>query len=1022
MPITNTKFIQLPATAPNFAGLVWQNPVINRIRVTSVGLTPVAGDRYIIAGTGGAWSLFTINDIVEFSGAVWTNITPTEGYATEDKSTDELVFFNGTNWTLLPGIIHVIGTSTDKALVRWNGAGGDTIQNSLVTLSDLGEIANAISLTLNNGATDGGAVYFNGVSTSFLKSTADGLTLDVGGFTLIEPSVTNTIDLGTTGLRYKDAYFQGNIIITGNVDGVDVSGIPGTVSAKVAKAGDTMTGDLTMDNQKGIIFRELTAGGTNSVKIEAPDALAGDYTLKLPLTDGSVGYAMITDGFGNLGWSAIPVLPSVLWDKALTVLSPHTAGDDVALGTGDLSATEIRSKTSPVYNVKENGLIGNGIVDDATALQALVTLVGTAGGGVIYFPTSTYKIGSTINFNLYPNMTIRGDGMYLSVLDGATITTGLAILGIGNNSVVMDIGLVNVPTSLNACVLQCYGSNIIVDRIHISAIDAFLGSILYLSMCTNVAVRNSIIESDTNISDAIYISTSSPFIIENVTVNGGRYGIFSDRSSAGKISNCTVWGSDTPIYVGQGAQLVIDAISWSSGGSYTGPYNGITLDNCVDITISHIPASSCSNYGLYIKNNTSVVSILDSMFVGAVKNIKADVGCFGCKLINYAGGYSDYSDIDGLAAFDAIIGTRDSYTIYPSLINSIQYLKDVNLATYSYKRIKITKTFTDFSVAAFTNTIPVFALPIGASVKDVYADVTVAMNAPYMDISASVDGTAGGIITLGTVGGLNVGDYIFVANNPVGIEGVKNGYITAITNIGIAAIGSLTALAGVTLTDGDTFTLDDGVNPAITFEFDSDSSVFGANIPVPFTAGDDAATVHTAMITAINDPLITLAITASDGGGALVNLANDAIGTMGNILIAENLAVGTLTPIGMGSGTDIIEVHVETLPSGGSDVDLSAYLVTSYAHLYYALSTNVMEIGNAGTTNKYLLSSSVYTVASFLASGDKGAALTTVGQTNIESFIAPANIVCKMTAVGGLLNQLSQGSIDFYIEFADKQV
>ena len=81
-----------------------------------------------------------------------------------------------------------------------------------------------------------------------------------------------------------------------------------------------------------------------------------------------------------------------------------------------------------------------------------------------------------------------------------------------------------------------------------------------------------------------------------------------------------------------------------------------------------------------------------------------------------------------------------------------------------------------------------------------------------------------------------------------------------------------------------------------------------------------------------------------------------------------------------------------------------------------------MEIFNAGTTNKYLLSSSVYTVASFLASGDKGAALTTVGQTNIESFIAPANIVCKMTAVGGLLNQLSQGSIDFYIEFADKQV
>jgi subtilisin-like proprotein convertase family protein len=63
-----------------------------------------------------------------------------------------------------------------------------------------------------------------------------------------------------------------------------------------------------------------------------------------------------------------------------------------------------------------------------------------------------------------------------------------------------------------------------------------------------------------------------------------------------------------------------------------------------------------------------------------------------------------------------------------------------------------------------------------------------------------------------------------------------------------------TALSVVlsTLSDGDTFRISDGVNPAITFEFDSNGSVTGTNVPVTFTAGATARDVTLAIEAAVN--------------------------------------------------------------------------------------------------------------------------------------------------------------------------
>ncbi len=76
------------------------------------------------------------------------------------------------------------------------------------------------------------------------------------------------------------------------------------LNLKAAKAGDTFTGDILIDNQKELRLGEPDGAGTNYVGFEAPDTIASNVIWKLPNADGSANYLLKTDGSGNLGWAA----------------------------------------------------------------------------------------------------------------------------------------------------------------------------------------------------------------------------------------------------------------------------------------------------------------------------------------------------------------------------------------------------------------------------------------------------------------------------------------------------------------------------------------------------------------------------------------------------------------------------------------------------------------------------------------------------------------------------------------------
>lgn len=180
-------------------------------------------------------------------------------------------------------------------------------------------------------------------------------------------------------------------------------------------------------------------------------------------------------------------------------------------------------------------------------------------------------------------------------------------------------------------------------------------------------------------------------------------------------------------------------------------------------------------------------------------------------------------------------------------------------------------------------------------------------------ILTSSRGTQTAVRTVATVGepnasGLSTGSTQLRLTQALPTPDTKaTGRLTAVAAsnlIGSFATGTLTVVAGSALVDGETFTLDDGVNPATVFEYNSAGGVTGSNVLIAFTGGDSSGTVKTATIAAINGVGASLRMTASPGAGDVINLAADRCLTAGNVAITDTVADAGFTHTGMTGGAN----------------------------------------------------------------------------------------------------------------------
>jgi hypothetical protein len=196
------------------------------------------------------------------------------------------------------------------------------------------------------------------------------------------------------------------------------------------------------------------------------------------------------------------------------------------------------------------------------------------------------------------------------------------------------------------------------------------------------------------------------------------------------------------------------------------------------------------------------------------------------------------------------------------------------------------------------------AVPFSASISAaaVKTNVTNAINLSALAVTASNGGYAVVRLVSDTVGPEGNQPIVENVSNPgftvVGLSGGSTGDEPPGSS---AATGTVNTVPGSDLSDGETFIVGDSSGAQVVFEFDSNGSVAQGRVAVPFSASISAAAVKTNVTNAIN--LSALAVTASNGGYAVVRLVSDTVGPEGNQPIVENVSNPGFTVVGLSGGS-----------------------------------------------------------------------------------------------------------------------
>lgn len=135
-----------------------------------------------------------------------------------------------------------------------------------------------------------------------------------------------------------------------------------------------------------------------------------------------------------------------------------------------LSTTNTQLNTNFIYNVKDFGAKGDGITNDYLSIQAALNISSGTSGGIVFFPSGTYIIGTKLV--IYSSTTMMGSSYGSVILKAKTnlndrIINNQGRLGTGTDT---NVNLVNLVFDLNGTnqsgstaptFINVYGHNVI---------------------------------------------------------------------------------------------------------------------------------------------------------------------------------------------------------------------------------------------------------------------------------------------------------------------------------------------------------------------------------------------------------------------------------------------------------------------------------------------------------------------------------------------------------------------------------
>lgn len=258
---------------------------------------------------------------------------------------------------------------------------------------------------------------FNAVEAAFNSSsghthdgtTSEGAPIEVIGpsqdvvatATALRPKVTNTVDLGTAVLKYKDAYLEGDLSLgdAATVGGVlNVSGAT-TLSSTLAVTGNTtLTGNLTANGNT-----TLGNAATDTVTVNADVASSLIPSVDDSYDLGAVGSEWrdaYIDGTANI--------------------------DTAAIDTANVGTLNVSGNAAVTGNLSVTGSINASISGVAATANALttprtITIAGVTSGAANFDGSSNITI-TTTGLTL-GGTAVTATGAELNILDGVTATT-----------------------------------------------------------------------------------------------------------------------------------------------------------------------------------------------------------------------------------------------------------------------------------------------------------------------------------------------------------------------------------------------------------------------------------------------------------------------------------------------------------------------------------------------------------------------------------------------------------------------
>jgi hypothetical protein len=335
-----------------------------------------------------------------------TALTITDGDATESTSVARHAVIKLTG-TITGNSIVTVPDSIEKVYIVTNGTSGAyTVQFKTASGTGItfGVSEKTTRLVYSDGtnlvdAGFGGALDIEGRElvldadgdTSITADTDDQIDFRVAGADQIKitngaiiPSTDNDIDLGTSSLEFKDAFFDGTVTadafagpLTGDVTG-NVSGTAATVTT-AAQSNITSLGTLTTLTVDDITINGSTISDSGDFTVDGGadiilDADGGDIFFK----DGGTTFGSATNTSGNLIIKSGTTTALTFSGANVTVAGDLTvSGDDITMGTNTAGNLLVADGTN------FNSIAVSSLSEISTAASDDVFIaIDTSGGGL----------------------------------------------------------------------------------------------------------------------------------------------------------------------------------------------------------------------------------------------------------------------------------------------------------------------------------------------------------------------------------------------------------------------------------------------------------------------------------------------------------------------------------------------------------------------------------------------------------------------------------------------------------------